>query len=77
MEIERHEPVPAPTFTLKVTQRELDLIVVAVDRAGTVSGDPPAPLNDDLQYELDTIFMGITNVTDGGSMSENRLGVDV
>ena len=79
MEIERHEPVtPEPTFTLELTQRELDLIFIATDRAGSgnVGDEKPKPLSGELQGEMDMIYADLIADVEGRDEAEARLGID-
>ncbi len=51
-----------PIFTLTVSQREMRLLVVAMDMLGTVAYDTPAyPLGEVLRGEFDDLFYTLTD----------------
>ncbi len=70
--------MPPSTFTLHVTQRELDLIFIATDRAGSGNGgdEKPKPLSGELQGEMDMIYVDLIDDAEGRDEAEARLGID-
>jgi hypothetical protein len=78
MDIEQHKPelqVPPPTFTLQVTQRELDLIFVVVDEMGSNS-DGPMELDFELKGALDSIFIDALSSIGSRRDVHERLGIN-